>query len=110
LHTLNIFQLLIKKKFYQVTKFYFKHIGIYVKDKIYFSPPFETVAVRKPSVGFLCRGFLLPCNPSLGMKLIGLGPPPIEVGESSRGGDSEEVVGFRQCLMLHVPSSWGDFF
>jgi hypothetical protein len=45
------------------------------------SPPMETVAVTEPP---FCRGFLLPRSPS---------SLPIEVGESSRGGDFEEPAG-----------------
>jgi len=56
------------------------------------SPPMETMAVREPLVNFVRRGFLLPCSPP---------SSPIEVGESSRGGDSEEAIGFpRQCSTL----------
>jgi hypothetical protein len=40
--------------------------------------------VREPSVSFVRRGFLLPRSVS---------SPPIEVGESSRRGDSEEAFG-----------------
>jgi hypothetical protein len=47
-------------------------------------PPLESVAVMEPPVSFCLRGFLLPRNHS---------SPLLEVGESSRGGVSEEVVG-----------------
>jgi hypothetical protein len=40
--------------------------------------------VREPPVNFCQRGFLLPRNRS---------SPPVEVGESSREGVSQEVVG-----------------
>jgi hypothetical protein len=48
------------------------------------SLPLESMAVREPPVSFCRRGFLLPrSNSSLS----------VEVGESSREGVSEEVVG-----------------
>jgi hypothetical protein len=47
------------------------------------SPPLESVEVREPLVSFCRRGFLL---------LHNLSSPPLEVGESSRGGLSEEAV------------------
>jgi len=48
------------------------------------SPPLESVAVRKPPVNYCWHGFLLPQSHS---------SPPVEVGESSRDGVSEEVIG-----------------
>jgi hypothetical protein len=48
------------------------------------SPPLESLAVREPLVSFCRRGFLLPHSHS---------SPPLKVGESSRGGVSEEAVG-----------------
>jgi hypothetical protein len=47
-------------------------------------PPLESMAVRKPSVHFCWRGFLL---------LRSRSPPLVEVGESLREGVSKEVVG-----------------
>lgn len=48
------------------------------------SPPLESMAIREPPVSFCRHGFLLPCSHS---------SLPIEVGESSREGVSEEVLG-----------------
>jgi len=48
------------------------------------SPPLESIAVRESPVNLCWRGFLLPPSHST---------PPLEVGEYSRGGISEEVVG-----------------
>jgi len=48
----------------------------------------ETVAVRKPPVNLFRRGFLLPCNPSVGP------PLSIEVGESLKRCDFKGVAAF----------------
>jgi hypothetical protein len=50
----------------------------------YPSPPLESVAVKEPLVSFCRHGFLLPHSHS---------SLSLEVGESSRGGVSEEAVG-----------------
>jgi hypothetical protein len=48
------------------------------------SSPLESVVVREPPLNFCRHGFLPPRNHF---------SPPLEVGESSRGGVSEEAVG-----------------
>jgi hypothetical protein len=54
-----------------------------------YSPPMETVAASEPLVTFVRHGFLLPHS---------LSSLPFEVGESSRGVDSEEAVSSPEAM------------